>query len=120
MEATADTQNISILYCNRAMCQLKMKEFAAAKQSCNKALELDITSEKSWFRLMQACKNMDESTETLQAGLEVLKLNPKNVTAKKVVDELTKQNIRGLMRWICSLHTGFAEVIKVFYFIAHD
>lgn len=78
------------------MCQLKLKQFAAAKQSCNMAIELNEKNEKAWFRLMQACKDLDEAPEALQAGLKVLHLNPKNANAKQIVDELIKKNVRGL------------------------
>lgn len=81
---------ISILYSNRAMCQLKLHQFAAALESCEKATELDGTNEKALYRRMQAFEKLNDQPKALAAGRLVLQRNPNNVDALKLVQRLSK------------------------------
>ena len=53
-------------YLNAAMCQLKLKEYAGARKSCNKALEIESQNVKGLFRRGQVgCRSLSSYSEGL-------------------------------------------------------
>lgn len=83
--------DISILYANRAICQLKKGEYAAAIASCVLATDLDDSNEKAWFRRMLAYIELNDDSNVLMAARKVVALNPRNEVAYRTVDGLAKQ-----------------------------
>ncbi|KAJ9577776.1 hypothetical protein L9F63_005658 [Diploptera punctata] len=66
---------------NLALCYLKLEEHVEAREQCNKAIELDSSSEKGLFRRGQAYLGLAEP-ELAKADFEaVLKLEPNNKAA---------------------------------------
>lgn len=52
-KATEREQLMLAAYLNQAMCCLKLNDFTATREHCQKALELDLKNEKGLFRLGQ-------------------------------------------------------------------
>ncbi|KAG8336153.1 FK506-binding protein 5 [Homalodisca vitripennis] len=70
---------------NCALCLIKLQEFTEAKEQCNKALELEPTSEKGLFRRGQANLFLGEP-EIAKVDFEtVLKQDPNNKAAAQHV-----------------------------------
>lgn len=70
---------------NCALCLNKLEEFTEAKEQCNKALELEPTSDKGLFRRGQANLGLGEP-ELAKVDFEtVLKLDPSNKAAAQQV-----------------------------------
>ncbi|XP_061534224.1 peptidyl-prolyl cis-trans isomerase FKBP4 [Phycodurus eques] len=67
---------------NLAMCYLKLKEPNQALENCNKALELDKSSEKALFRRGEALSGMKEFDKARDDFQRVVQLYPSNKAAK--------------------------------------
>ncbi|XP_077373155.1 peptidyl-prolyl cis-trans isomerase FKBP4 [Festucalex cinctus] len=67
---------------NLAMCYLKLKEPNQALEKCNKALELDESSEKALFRRGEALFSMKEFDKARDDFQRVVQLYPANKAAK--------------------------------------
>ncbi|XP_061085163.1 peptidyl-prolyl cis-trans isomerase FKBP4 isoform X2 [Conger conger] len=67
---------------NLAMCYLKMQEQNLALESCNKALDLDDSSEKALFRRGEALFSMKEFERARADFQKVVQLYPANKAAK--------------------------------------
>ncbi|XP_019745914.1 peptidyl-prolyl cis-trans isomerase FKBP4, partial [Hippocampus comes] len=70
---------------NLAMCYLKLKEPNQALEHCNKALELDESSEKALFRRGEALFGMKEFDKARDDFQRVVQLYPANKAAKSQV-----------------------------------
>lgn len=90
MAEASSQAEISILYSNRAMCQLKMQQYEDALHSCDKAIELDVTNQKALYRRIQAHQGLNNNALALQAGEQLLKQYPRNVEGLKLVEKLKK------------------------------
>jgi tetratricopeptide (TPR) repeat protein len=78
---------LSMLYSNRAVTYFREKNYEASLEDCEKAIELDTKSEKSYIRKARALVAMDmhdEARKCLEAA--VVKLP----TSKKIKEELSK------------------------------
>ncbi|XP_051917317.1 peptidyl-prolyl cis-trans isomerase FKBP4 [Hippocampus zosterae] len=67
---------------NLAMCYLKLKEPNQALENCNKALELDESSEKALFRRGEALFGMKEFDKARDEFRRVVQLYPANKAAR--------------------------------------
>ncbi|KAM7396647.1 hypothetical protein PAMP_019673 [Pampus punctatissimus] len=67
---------------NLAMCFLKLKELNQALENCDKALELDASSEKALFRRGEALYGMKEFDKARDDFKQVVELYPANKAAK--------------------------------------
>lgn len=70
---------------NLALCFLKTKESADAREACDKVLELDPKNEKALFRRGQAYLDLASPDLALKDFQEVVKIEPKNTAAMKQV-----------------------------------
>lgn len=78
-------------YLNLAMCYLKLLEPSAAKENCDKALELDKANEKALFRRGEALYAMKEYDGARGDFQQVIQLYPANKAAKSQVALCQKQ-----------------------------
>jgi len=75
---------------NIAACQMYLKNYRAAIESCNKALEIDSTNAKARLRKAKALTHLKEM-EDAKAILEVLVVDePENAEAKKELASVIK------------------------------
>lgn len=70
---------------NLAMCFLKLQEPNQALESCDKALELDVSNEKALFRRGEALFGMKEFDRARDDFQQVVQLYPANKAAKSQV-----------------------------------
>lgn len=70
---------------NLALCFLKIKEPANAREACDKVLDLDPKNEKALFRRGQALLDLASPDLALKDFQEVVKIEPKNTAALKQV-----------------------------------
>lgn len=95
MAEASSQAEISILYSNRAMCQLKMQQYDDVLKSCDKAIELDANNQKALYRRMLAYSYQNNHTDALLAGEQLLELNPRNAEALKLVEKIKQQIKKG-------------------------
>lgn len=91
MAEASSQAEISILYSNRAMCQLKMQQYDDVLKSCDKAIELDANNQKALYRRMLAYSYLNNHALALLAGEQLLELNPRNAEALKLVEKIKQQ-----------------------------
>lgn len=80
-----------ILYSNRALCFLKQEDWQRAFQDCDKGLSLDPDSKtkvKLIFRKGVACKGLSLLEQSSACFKEVLRLDPKNISAENELKSL--------------------------------
>lgn len=70
---------------NLALCFLKIKDHASAREACDKVLELDPDNEKALFRRGQANLDLASPELALKDFQEVVRIEPKNTAAVKQV-----------------------------------
>ncbi|KAF1772490.1 Tetratricopeptide repeat [Phytophthora cactorum] len=68
----------AILYANRALVHLRMKNFAAAEDDCTRAILLDPTYMKGWSRRGMTRYRRGKYAESVQDFEEALRLDPEN------------------------------------------
>ncbi|KAI5612469.1 FK506-binding protein-like [Silurus asotus] len=73
------------LHSNLSLCQLRLGQPAKARNSSNKATALDPTNVKAWYRLGQACLQLEDFTEARQAFGKVLQLQPGSASAQNAL-----------------------------------
>lgn len=78
---------------NAAACHLKLKNFRKAIEACEKALELDATSEKGLFRMAQGYFGLSEFEDAIKYFSKVVEINPENKEANHFV-ALSKQKVK--------------------------
>uniref|UniRef100_A0A8B9LJ07 Sperm associated antigen 1 n=1 Tax=Astyanax mexicanus TaxID=7994 RepID=A0A8B9LJ07_ASTMX len=74
------------IFTNRALCFIKLKRFAEAKQDCNSALNLESSNKKAFYRRALANKGLKACSSDLQ---EVLRLDTSVQEAQQELDEVT-------------------------------
>ena len=75
------TQSIALeptclAYANRAMAELKLKEFTAAEADCTQAIQLDALYLKAYLRRASACKELGKLLEAAKDYEHALRLEP--------------------------------------------
>ncbi|XP_054644783.1 FK506-binding protein-like [Dunckerocampus dactyliophorus] len=79
------------LHSNLSLCQLKLKQPVRAKESAEKATQLEPGGAKAWYRLGQACQMVNELEEARLAFRELLKLQPESTAAVKALKEIASR-----------------------------
>lgn len=81
-------------YSNRALAQVKLKDFGKAKADAEKALQLKPDYVKAYHRLAKANEGLGEDKKALKCFKEILKLEPQNKDApieiKRLQDKQAK------------------------------
>jgi tetratricopeptide (TPR) repeat protein len=70
---------------NIGACQLKLKEYRSALETCQKALELDANNEKGLFRMGQAYQGLAEYQEAINQYQRVIEINAQNRDAQNSI-----------------------------------
>ncbi|RVE70581.1 hypothetical protein OJAV_G00065920 [Oryzias javanicus] len=73
------------LHSNLALCQLKLNQPKLAKASAAKATQLEPSAAKAWYRLGQACEDLNELEEAKKAFKKLLELQPDLPAAQKAL-----------------------------------
>lgn len=80
-----------IYFSNRALCNLKLQRLLECIEDCTIAIGIDEGCVKAYYRRAQAREQMNERhDEALSDYEKVLKLEPKNMDAKKSIEKLRK------------------------------
>eukprot|EP00808_Paulinella_micropora_P022289 g44233.t1 len=66
----------STLYCNRAAARMKQRNWAEAKQDCDRCLEMNPTYTKAWQRRAQCLTEMEDFDAALRDYKQLQQLNP--------------------------------------------
>ncbi|KAJ0000077.1 hypothetical protein NQD34_011919 [Periophthalmus magnuspinnatus] len=77
------------VYTNRALCYLKLEQFAEAKQDCDAALKLEPTNKKAFYRRAMANKGLKDYLACSSDLQEVLHQDPNVQEAEKELEEVT-------------------------------
>ncbi|KZS08950.1 Peptidyl-prolyl cis-trans isomerase FKBP4 [Daphnia magna] len=84
-KATEREQLMLAAYLNQAMCCLKLNDFTATRDHCQKALELDPKNEKGLFRLGQSMLGLHEPEEAKKHFEAILQFDSNNKAAANQV-----------------------------------
>lgn len=76
------------LHSNLSLCQLRLGQPAKAKDSSSRATALDPTNFKAWYRLGQACLQLEDFEEARQAFGKVLELQPGSASAHNALKQV--------------------------------
>ncbi|KAL2090650.1 hypothetical protein ACEWY4_012913 [Coilia grayii] len=77
-------------YTNRALCYLSLKRYKDAVKDCSDALALDAANIKALYRRAQANKELKESKACIEDLNRLLKVEPNNTAAEKLLLEVQK------------------------------
>ncbi|CAL8319737.1 unnamed protein product [Merluccius merluccius] len=76
------------LHSNLSLCQLKLGQPEKARANAAKATKLEPSGPKAWYRLGQACQQLNEWGEARQAFRRLLELQPESPVALKALKEV--------------------------------
>uniref|UniRef100_K3X3I6 Uncharacterized protein n=1 Tax=Globisporangium ultimum (strain ATCC 200006 / CBS 805.95 / DAOM BR144) TaxID=431595 RepID=K3X3I6_GLOUD len=103
-----DAQRV-LLWNNRAMCHLQLKQFDAAAADCSAALEKDPKNEKARYRRAQAYVGLGNFVQAFTDIRLVLQLNPSNkqaiALARKIKDTV-QDDVHGLQKALETIVNG--------------
>uniref|UniRef100_H3A8Q6 Translocase of outer mitochondrial membrane 34 n=1 Tax=Latimeria chalumnae TaxID=7897 RepID=H3A8Q6_LATCH len=74
----------------RALCYLSLKQYQDAVKDCTEALRLDSGNVKAFYRRAQALKEMKDYKTGIADLHTLLKIEPKNSAAQKLLQELNR------------------------------
>lgn len=100
---------------NLALCYLKTDEHLLAKESCDKALELDSQNEKALFRRGLAHLGLASPEIAIKDFQEVIKIEPKNTAASKqilICNNLIKKQLAKEKKLYANMFDKFAQEDK--------
>ncbi|XP_039971763.1 mitochondrial import receptor subunit TOM34 [Xiphias gladius] len=78
-------------YTNRALCYLSVKQYRDAVRDCDEALMIDSSSIKALYRRAQAHKELKDIKACVDDLNSLLKVEPKNTAALKLLQEVQKK-----------------------------
>ncbi|XP_027026080.2 FK506-binding protein-like [Tachysurus fulvidraco] len=76
------------LHTNLSLCQLRLGQPAKARDSSSKATALDPANIKGWYRLGQACLQLEDFEEARHAFGKVLELQPGSTSAQNALKQV--------------------------------
>ncbi|TSM04880.1 FK506-binding protein-like [Bagarius yarrelli] len=76
------------LHSNLSLCQLRLSQPGKAKDSSSKATALDPANFKAWYRLGQACLQLEDFSKARQAFGKVLELQPGSTSAQNALKQV--------------------------------
>ncbi|KAG9279522.1 sperm-associated antigen 1A-like [Astyanax mexicanus] len=77
------------IYTNRAICYLRLDQYAEAKQDCDTALQMEPTNKKAFYRRALAHKGLKDYLSASTDLQEVLQLDPNVREAEQELQEVT-------------------------------
>ena len=80
-----------VLYSNRAMAYLKLREYIKAEDDCNNALKLNEKHVKSLVRRGQAKRRLEKFKEALRDYKNALEVEPNNKEIQEEIRVITKK-----------------------------
>ncbi|XP_032685345.1 FK506-binding protein 59-like isoform X1 [Odontomachus brunneus] len=112
----AEKNNLELTtHLNLALCYLKTNEHLLAKESCDKALELDSQNEKALFRRGLAHLGLASPEVAIKDFQEVIKVEPKNTIASKqilICNNLIKKQLAKEKKLYANMFDKFAQEDK--------
>ncbi|XP_015516347.1 RNA polymerase II-associated protein 3 [Neodiprion lecontei] len=81
----------AVFYANRALCHLKMDNLYSAEADCTAAIQLDELYVKAYHRRATARKELKQYKEAMEDLEKVLKLDPSNKDASKMLTLVKKK-----------------------------
>lgn len=88
--AINSNSNEPIAYSNRAICYLHQGRYFEAKQDCDKAIELDPTAVKAFYRRATALRELHRYHESLKDLKMVSELDPNLSHVRNEIDNIEK------------------------------
>ncbi|CAG9574231.1 unnamed protein product [Danaus chrysippus] len=82
------TTQRAILYCNRSASKMKLEKYKQAIKDCTKAVELDDTYLKAYYRRAQSYEATDKLDECLADYKKILELDPSHKEAHAAIIRL--------------------------------
>lgn len=79
------------LYSNLSLCQLKLNQLDRARVCASKATLLEPGVAKAWYRLGQACQNLNDLDGAKRAFRRVLELQPDSSAAQKALKDVASK-----------------------------
>lgn len=102
-------------YLNLALFYLKANKYLEAKQSCDKALEIDENNEKALFRRGLVKLELASPEDAIKDFKKVLEIEPKNAAASQKIiacNNLIKENLRKEKKLYANMFEKFALADK--------
>jgi peptidylprolyl isomerase len=78
---------------NRAACQLKLQDYAGAKQSCSDALYIDPTNVKALYRRAQAASATFDFTRAKNDIISAIKQSPSDTSLRQEFTRIREAEI---------------------------
>ncbi|XP_072941318.1 tetratricopeptide repeat protein 1 [Epargyreus clarus] len=82
------SQQRSILYCNRSAAKMKLEKYRSAVKDCTRAIELDNTYLKAYYRRAQSLEATEQYDESLADFKKILELDPSHKEAQSALVRL--------------------------------
>lgn len=79
------------LHSNLSLCQLRLGQPEKARANAAKATRLEPSGAKAWYRLGQACQQVNELGEARQAFRRLLELQPESPVALRALKEVASR-----------------------------
>ncbi|KAJ3586231.1 hypothetical protein NHX12_012631 [Muraenolepis orangiensis] len=79
------------LHSNLSLCQLKLSQPEKARANAAKATQLEPSGPKAWYRLGQACQQVNELGEARKAFRRLLELQPESPVALRALKDLASK-----------------------------
>ena len=89
IEITLDNPN-HIYYANRANAYLELFANEECIADCNKAIQIEPTYSKSFYRKAKALVNQQKMTDALEVIKEGIEVDPENESLKMFMDEVAE------------------------------
>lgn len=86
------------LLCNRAACNLELKNYGSVLRDCSKALILNTKSSKAYYRSAMALFALERYEESLDCCERCLEYDPENKEIRSVRDRSAKANAEKLRK----------------------
>ncbi|KAF9246923.1 40S ribosomal protein S7 [Melanogaster broomeanus] len=87
-----DTAVQEALYCNRAACNLELKNYGSVLRDCSKALLINANSSKAFYRSATALLALDRLEEALDCCNRCLLFDPRNQGVESLRSRAEKAN----------------------------
>jgi len=90
IEITLEKPN-HIYFANRANCFLELASYEECIVDCNKAIEIERTFSKSYYRKAKALVNQQKLTEAMETLKEGIEADPTNEIIKQFMRDLAEE-----------------------------